>query len=561
MKNSIHIRSVLVVILCTVAIISSAQKSVTIGAENLNGNAVLTLVSEAGDQGFILPVVENKENIITGLSETGMLVYENATSRIFLWDGSNWIDIVGTGSVSITSINDLNDVNTSAVDVGHVLKWDGTSWQPAASDVQTLGFDESTHVLSIENGNTVDLSGLVSPGSGSSLWTASDGNAYYENGNVGVGTTTPASDLHVVGDGPFPLRVESTSSPDSGIEFVNASGTQGYLGNIGLGSDMAMGTVDGNTTGNLLFLINNLVRMNLSPAGNLGIGTLAPDAKLHVDSDVPETLRLQSSQDGVVSEFYNVSGRVGYLGSLFNNNMDFGTVSGNTNGRVYLRTQGLRRLSVSADGNVGIGTISPGARLDVYGGQWDVTNTEGDFRIGSPAYRLKMGVAVGGGGAGIARVRAQGGANQLRLGAGDNDVVVIDESRVEVNGEVNTPATGNASMLPVAYGYVTGMINKGAFEPQPIGVSSGSGNFQVFPFYNSAAGYRNIYIIRVDGVEFSGNDFVAIVTPTEGGFPLSVQVSANTDNDLQISFTSRENESLPAGTLVETRFSFVIYKP
>jgi hypothetical protein len=69
-------------------------------------------------------------------------------------------------------------------------------------------------------------------------------------------------------------------------------------------------------------------------------------------------------------------------------------------------------------GNVGIGTNAPAARLDILGGNWDTASTEGDLRIGDATYRLKIGVATGGGGAGHATIAAQGGVNLLSLGAG-----------------------------------------------------------------------------------------------------------------------------------------------
>jgi hypothetical protein len=69
-------------------------------------------------------------------------------------------------------------------------------------------------------------------------------------------------------------------------------------------------------------------------------------------------------------------------------------------------------------GNVGIGTTAPAARLDILGGNWDTASTEGDLRIGDATYRLKIGIATGGGGAGHATIAAQGGINTLSLGAG-----------------------------------------------------------------------------------------------------------------------------------------------
>jgi hypothetical protein len=69
-------------------------------------------------------------------------------------------------------------------------------------------------------------------------------------------------------------------------------------------------------------------------------------------------------------------------------------------------------------GNVGIGTTAPAARLDILGGNWDTASTEGDLRIGDATYRLKIGIARSGDGAGHATIAAQGGVNLLSLGAG-----------------------------------------------------------------------------------------------------------------------------------------------
>ncbi len=55
---------------------------------------------------------------------------------------------------------------------------------------------------------------------------------------------------------------------------------------------------------------------------------------------------------------------------------------------------------------------SGGARF--YGGNnWDLSGTEGDWRVGNDTYRLKIGVATGGGGAGDVYIRAQGGTSRI----------------------------------------------------------------------------------------------------------------------------------------------------
>jgi len=91
------------------------------------------------------------------------------------------------------------------------------------------------------------------------------------------------------------------------------------------------------------------------------------------------------------------------------------------------------RMRVSPAGNVGIGVGgTPDTQLHVLGGQGDVTNTEGDLKIGNAATRLKIGVALTGGGAGDVRLRAQGGTNRLMLGTGTADTLTITGGRVGI---------------------------------------------------------------------------------------------------------------------------------
>jgi hypothetical protein len=96
------------------------------------------------------------------------------------------------------------------------------------------------------------------------------------------------------------------------------------------------------------------------------------------------------------------------------------------------RTGDLIDGSLTIVGSLSIGRKSPQAPLHLAGGNWDVSNTEGDLKIGDDTYRLKVGVATAGGGAGDVRIRAQGGTNRLLLGGGTGDVLSVQNANVGI---------------------------------------------------------------------------------------------------------------------------------
>jgi hypothetical protein len=137
--------------------------------------------------------------------------------------------------------------------------------------------------------------------------------------------------------------------------------------------------------------------------GNVGIGTTTPTAKLDV-------------RGGMLVDSSSGSLRIGYPSSA--NQWHFNTMNGGADLQLWENAVNTVRMYFKAGGNIGIGTTAPAARLDILGGNWDTASTEGDLRIGNATYRLKIGVATGGAGAGHATIAAQGGVNALSLGAG-----------------------------------------------------------------------------------------------------------------------------------------------
>lgn len=78
---------------------------------------------------------------------------------------------------------------------------------------------------------------------------------------------------------------------------------------------------------------------------------------------------------------------------------------------------------------------------------WNLRGSEGDLRIGDGEHRLKIGVALGGAGAGACNVQAHGGINQLGLGTAGENVLQLGEDRatfdrnVGIGGDHDSPRT------------------------------------------------------------------------------------------------------------------------
>ncbi len=109
-------------------------------------------------------------------------------------------------------------------------------------------------------------------------------------------------------------------------------------------------------------------------------------------------------------------------------------------------------------GRVGIGVTAPAAKLDVLGGQWNLLTTEGDFRIGKGDFRLKIGVATEGSGAGDSYILAQGGMERrLFLGSGTaTQTLTIRNGRIGINTEAPSAplhVEGSVSLAASSYAY------------------------------------------------------------------------------------------------------------
>ncbi|MFN3848812.1 MAG: hypothetical protein ACK4NY_05265 [Spirosomataceae bacterium] len=283
-------------------------------------------------------------------------------------------------------------------------------------------------------------------------------------------------------------------NPQVGMLVYNNS-TQSYWFFTSSGWTNLAAAVSGNW-------VQNGANISNTNPDNVGVGHPNPSYKLHV-GNANNGFRVE----GAISPL--VGGKTFSMGGYGNFEIDKpGVVAG--------------RFMIRENGNIGINNIAPAALLDIGGGNnWDLTNTEGDFRIGNSLYRLKMGVALGGGGAGTVNIRAVGGVNSLNLGAGTNNGITINGSGYLGIGNISPTSLLS---FPNGFGRKISLHDNGTGDQYGIDLHAGlNGLMFVTPATNADIG-RDISFGHSTS---TGNYWERFNIKANGGLSVSNGVGAN----------------------------------
>ena len=221
------------------------------------------------------------------------------------------------------------------------------------------------------------------------------------SGRLLVGTTTEgvanASKFTIADTGHCGMTIRSGTSHDGQIAF--SDGTSG--------DDEFRGQIRYNHGSNFLnFVTDATERMRIDSSGNVGIGTSSPSGKLDVRGLITATitgtdvgLTIAQNGSGDILNLYdggNLVFKVNSVGNptvtstnpvfasinssssvtttLFSNSSGQGVLQTNSGSDLIFGTGSVEKVRITSAGNVGIGTSSPGSKLNVNGGTLIVRN-------------------------------------------------------------------------------------------------------------------------------------------------------------------------------------------
>ena len=341
---------------------------------------------------------------------------------------------VGTGTATIKTDGDLK---LYAEDAGKNILFDTTGGEkmritsggnvgigtasPRSGEGTPLTLESSTGYVGLTLSGTGDYANvwqLYASGDGSSnnfFGIYDRTNSVYtlattDDGNVGIGTTTPGSKLEIDSGAPGSIKLGELSNYN-GISLNGTLNIQNY-NLLSRSTDKAL-YINRPSGNDILFRENNTdTQVVIKSGGNVGIGTTSPSQKLHV---VGKAL---------------ITDDVQLTGS--NPRIDFNS-NGASSLRFYDTNAALERMRINEDGNVGIGDSAPSFILDV---------NNADSRV-----RFKAGT-----GDSNLELSAIAGRDWLIQSKADGEFRIYDEDAAAVRFNIDT--SGNIQLPAYTAGYL-----------------------------------------------------------------------------------------------------------
>lgn len=310
----------------------------------LTGDPSSVLDIKSTSKGVLAPRLTSAQRAAISSPAAGLLVYQtDGTPGFYYYNGTAWTNVV----------------------YGIGLQWAISGNSGTAANF--LGTTNNTS-LRIRTNNTERM--MID-----------------STGKVGIGTSAPAALLHIRGNNPLKLYgVQAGAATDSILTIASgvvqkipmSNGTTGLWGLRGNTATTALNFLGTTDAVSLRMRTNNTERMIIDSVGQVGIGTTTPSSLLHILGNNPLKLigvqagaatdSVLTITNGVVKKLPMGAGTAG----LWSLNGNASTTAANflgttSNVSLRLRTNNTERAIIDSTGNVGIGTSTPSATLDVNG--------------------------------------------------------------------------------------------------------------------------------------------------------------------------------------------------
>ncbi|MGL4630889.1 MAG: hypothetical protein ACRCVT_06750, partial [Leadbetterella sp.] len=311
------------------------------------------------------------------------------------------------------------------------------------------------------------------------------------NGNVGIGIATPEKALHVIGD----VKVSTLSSSTVTANRMVVTDQYGVLSSqaipaMAAADNMGNHTAAQNIALNGYKLTNNGSGggINITNTGNVGIGTNTPNEKFVVESATNRRLNIGGGTSSTLSDFGvlgsaitfsrpsdgvdGISGIYNYASTVGLQNLAIGSRSDLVfaTGGPSIYSSSIERMRVLENGNVGIGTSNPSAKLQIITGS---------------------------------------SSGQVLFGFGGNSQTYIDQDAFIVrsgDGLSNKISSSNGSNALYGYTYVA-----------PYGTTGNAGSIGFSPGSATTTGYMGIYKANNARLGYIGFDNTNLSYVSENG--------------------------------------------
>ena len=361
--------------------------------------------------------------------------------------GGSGVFLLGTYSTTDFILGTNNTENmriTTAGNVGIGTTTPGAARLNVVSDNNSSNPIIEAYALNLSQGMGLAYSGLQAIGSNADvdivITPKGTGKSYFSTGNVGIGTSSPSQKLEVSGGDALIRTAYIGNISAFGTDYASFS----HIARTGSGDYSFLSDNNGITyinakaSNSIKFRIDNIDKAIIDSSGNVGIGTTSPASKLHLYGTGDQLIKIENT--GTYLMYAGLISNEGYIGST--NATPLGFYTNNVN-RVYINTSG----------NVGIGTTSPGYKLEVVG----AVSASTYYGDGSNLTNISSGSVAAAGSDGQLQYNnggSFGGASRLyyndstnRVGIGTSspgyDLDVSGSARVQDRLRVGVVNTGN----------------------------------------------------------------------------------------------------------------------